>query len=88
MEFPSSNTNLPIHHLTAVFRHTSASYKFYWFLSILKDIESNNRISIPVNDLLIRMVALSWFPINFYKLSFGKMILWLISLNPFWKMNR
>lgn len=72
MQFPSSPSNLPIHHLTAVFHHTSASYKFYWFLSILKDIEINNRQSIPVNELLIRMVAMSWFPINFYKLSFGK----------------
>ena len=72
MNLPSSTLNLSIHHLVAVFRHTSASYKFYWFLSILKDIETNNRTVIPENDLLIRMVAMSWFPINFYKLSFGK----------------
>lgn len=43
MEFPSPYHNLLIH-LLAI---TSDYYKFYWVLSILKDIESKSREVLP-----------------------------------------
>jgi hypothetical protein len=33
------NENLPVHLLAACFNKTSATYKFYWFLSILGKAE-------------------------------------------------
>jgi len=34
--------NLQIGSLAAVFNETTNSYKFYWFLAILDEIEENN----------------------------------------------
>jgi hypothetical protein len=63
--------DLPIHLLAACFNKTSATYKFYWFLSILDKIERNH-FKINKKDLFAEMVAHSWFTVNYFKVSFGK----------------
>lgn len=64
--------HLPISNLAQVFSNTSASYKFYWFLGILDIIaQSKTEEIIPFHKIIIRMMALSWYTINFHKLSFG-----------------
>lgn len=65
-----TDPNLPLENLAGIFNNTSASYKFYWFLSILDCIYDQAK-QISFRDLNIRMIALSWHTINFHKLSFG-----------------
>ena len=66
------HTNLEVGKLSSVFGNTTNSYKFYWFLAILDSIKENEKASIPMNELALRMVASVWYPLDYYKLSFGK----------------
>jgi len=65
------NTELPVHLLTACFNKTSATYKFYWFLSIINRVE-NGELVIKKQHLFADMVAQSWFTVNYFHVSFGK----------------
>jgi 5-methylcytosine-specific restriction endonuclease McrA len=65
-------TNLEIGKLSSIFGNTTNSYKFYWFLAILDSIKENEKALIPMNELALRMVASVWYPLDYYKLSFGK----------------
>lgn len=56
--------------LASVFNNTSATYKFYWFLGIIEEIE-NGRKSILKKQVFSRMIAKAWYPINYFKISFG-----------------
>ena len=68
---PQSN-NLPVEYLAASFDNVTNSYKFYWFLAILEHIRENQSRTIPINNLLARMLAGVWYPTNYFRLSFGK----------------
>jgi hypothetical protein len=68
---PQSN-NLPIKYLAAIFDNVTNSYKFYWFLAILEQIRENQSRTIPINNLLARMISSVWYPTNYFRLSFGK----------------
>ena len=61
---------LNISKLTQVFNNTVATYKFYWFLSIIESIEENKN-EILKQDLFIKMLTLPWYTVNYFKLSFG-----------------
>ena len=71
IELPSSH-KLPIGTLSGVFSNTTNSYKFYWFLAILDEIESNRSKIIPFDRLFMRMLSEVIYPLEFYRLSFGK----------------
>jgi hypothetical protein len=65
--------NLPIHALSGIFSDTTNSYKLYWMyaiLDILKQESIDNQLD--TKDIAIRMIALAWYPIAVFKLSFGK----------------
>jgi hypothetical protein len=62
---------LPIHLLAACFNKTSASYKFYWLLAILKRVELGEA-NIRKQDLFAEMVSHAWFTVNYFHVSFGK----------------
>jgi hypothetical protein len=62
---------LPIHNLAACFKHTTATYKYYWLLSILQEVENGN-INISKKSLFASMIANSWYTVNYFKVSFGK----------------
>ena len=64
--------NLPVQHLVATLKSTTASYKFYWFLALLDAVRNDVASPIPFDYLLSRMVALAWYPSNYFRLSFGK----------------
>ncbi|MCD0490050.1 hypothetical protein LPB86_17550 [Pedobacter sp. MC2016-14] len=64
--------SLPIQALASCFRSTAAAYKFYWFLSILQEVERGNH-KIRKMDLFAGMIANAWYTINYFKLSFGKL---------------
>lgn len=63
--------NLPIHKLASIFGNTVATYKFYWFISIIELIEEG-KVDIPKKKIFARMVSNSWYTINYFQISFGK----------------
>ena len=67
--YPQLATN----YLAHAFQHTTASYKFYWFLSIIKLYAEEHETCFYTTDVFIRMVAKAWAPLQYYHLSFGKM---------------
>lgn len=72
MHIPSHH-HLPIEHLAGVFSDTTNSYKFYWLLAILRQIKHKPEQTIfSIDELLLQMIAEIWYPINYYRLSFGK----------------
>lgn len=71
MQLPESD-ELDISRLAAVFSDTTNSYKFYWFLAILDSLRDNRQTQMSIRDLSLRMVALVWYPLDYFKLSFGK----------------
>ncbi len=70
MQFPKSN-GLPINLLAACFNNTSATYKYYWLLSILQAAEEGN-LKVLKRDLFSRMISNAWFTVNYFHVSFGK----------------
>lgn len=70
MNLPISN-NLPINKLASVFGSTSATYKFYWLISLIELVEEEN-IVIPKRKIFARMISNSWYTINYFHISFGK----------------
>ncbi len=67
---PKSNI-LSVNKLSAVFNNTAASYKYYWFISILQLLSERNNNKILIKDILIKMICNAWYPINYFKLNFG-----------------
>ena len=55
-----------------VFQSTTNSYKYYWWHSILQLIKKNGESTLSLNDIAIKMITFSWYPVNYYKLSLGK----------------
>lgn len=70
MQLPSKN-GLPVNLLAACFNNTSATYKFYWFLSIIQSIESG-KTRILKRDLFARMISNAWYTVNYFHVSFGQ----------------
>jgi 5-methylcytosine-specific restriction endonuclease McrA len=70
MNLPISE-KLPIKKLAACFNSTSATYKFYWLLSILQEIETG-KTKIAKKELFGRMISNAWFTVNYFQVSFGK----------------
>jgi hypothetical protein len=58
MQLPNDK-NVPVNLLSACFNNTSATYKFYWFLSILEALEEGN-VQFEKRSLFARMISLSW----------------------------
>lgn len=70
MILPGSR-KLPVSLLAACFNRTTATYKFYWLLSILQGVESGSE-KIPKRELFSRMISNAWFTVNYFNVSFGK----------------
>ena len=70
MNLPHSK-KLPIHILAACFNKTVATYKYYWFLSILQELEKGKRL-INKKSLFARMLSNTWYTANYFNLSYGK----------------
>lgn len=70
MILPDSK-ELPINLLAACFNKTSATYKFYWLLSIIQAAE-NGAIKVSKRELFSRMISNSWYTVNYFNVSFGK----------------
>lgn len=70
MMLPQSK-ELPVAVLARCFNKTSATYKYYWMLSILQAAEEGT-FHVSKKALFSRMIANAWFTVNYFKLSFGK----------------
>ena len=55
ISLPLKNT-LPLNALASSFNNTSATYKFYWFISLLEEVEKEN-YKIRKQDLFADMIA-------------------------------
>ena len=65
---------LDIATLSNLFRHTTNSYKYLFFISLmtlLKDRRFEIDDGIPLSKIEIEMVVTAWYPRVFFKLSFG-----------------
>jgi hypothetical protein len=81
MEIPSVqsttlpfNSELDIAALSRLFTNTTSSYKFVFFLSyldILKRREFKATEPISFREMTVEMLANSWYPHTYFKLSFG-----------------
>lgn len=58
--------------LGRIFDKTVATYKYFWFLSLMQEHARTGNLRIDVWKLVIRMVANAWYPIHYFRLSFGK----------------
>ncbi|SDP45765.1 HNH endonuclease [Mucilaginibacter sp. OK268] len=73
-----SNDDLPgykdldIKNLSNCFKNVLNSYKFYWFLAILDHVAERNDPFISMEELSLRMLSSVWYPLDYFKLSFGK----------------
>lgn len=65
------NLLLPINLLAGSFKNTSATYKFYWFLALVEELEQG-KTTINKQHLFARMVAGAWYTVNYFHISFGK----------------
>ncbi|WP_300729826.1 HNH endonuclease domain-containing protein [uncultured Bacteroides sp.] len=71
MNIPQS-TKLTTGCLSRVFNNTVATYKYYWFISILKIHARQKDLHISIWDIIISMIANAWYPVKYFRLSFGK----------------
>ena len=71
MQIPQSDI-LTTNRLGKIFSNTVATYKFFWFVSIMQIHAKSDNPRIDVWDIVIRMVANAWYPIHYFRLSFGK----------------
>ena len=91
-DFQLFHPDLGIEKLISVFNSTTASYKFYWLISIVELVEKG-MVEIPKSTIYARMIANSWFTINYFKVSFGKsdqlqtLVKDLIALEPGLKID-
>ena len=71
MQIPQSQI-LTTRHLNRVFDKTVATYKYYWLLGILDLYVKQGKTRMNVWEIMISMVANAWYPVNYFRLSFGK----------------
>lgn len=71
MNLPSDkNVNTKL--LVQIFNNTVATYKYYWFVSILNIVVKEQRRQISVWEIIVGMITEAWYPIHYFRLSFGK----------------
>ena len=63
--------NVSVVKLASVFNNTTATYKFYWFLSLIDSVEAGGS-EVSKRELFARMIGLSWYTIHYFHVSFGK----------------
>jgi hypothetical protein len=69
MNLPYSS-NLDISKLAGVFNNTSATYKYFWLISLLEACEQGSTV-ISKKELFARMLCNAWYTVNYFHVSFG-----------------
>lgn len=70
--FLPEDAKLDIRRLSQVFSNTVATYKYYWFLSIIGRLCEEDRRQFSFYEIIAGMISEAWYPIHYFKLSFGK----------------
>jgi hypothetical protein len=70
MTLPYNNL-VSTHNISSIFNKTTATYKFYWFLSLLEIYSEKRDSKIPIRNILSKMICNAWYPIHYFMLSFG-----------------
>lgn len=71
MQLPQDN-KLKISHLVQIYNNTVATYKFYWFIALLDIVVKEQRRQISFWEIIVGMITEAWYPIYYFRLSFGK----------------
>ena len=58
--------------LSQIYNNTVATYKFYWFVSLLDIFVKTNKRQISFWEIIVGMIAEAWYPIHYFRLHFGK----------------
>lgn len=66
-----SDYRIEVNKLAGCFNKTSATYKFYWLLSIIELIDEQKTSTLSLRDILIRMISNAWYSVHYFRLSFG-----------------
>lgn len=66
----SSKVEIHLLERTLDFKNFSTSYKLFWFNGIYKEIIINNK-TMSFKKIIARMIAISWYPVVYYKLNLG-----------------
>lgn len=64
--------NLDTRQLGQIYNSTVATYKYYWFVSLLEVFVNTQKRQISLWEIIVGMISHAWYPIHYYKLSFGK----------------
>lgn len=60
--------------LSRIYDNTTATYKFYWFVSIINHLVANqNRHAFSFYEIIAGMIAEAWYTIHYFRISFGKL---------------
>ena len=57
--------------LQKVFEKKATSYKYYWFMAIISLAKERGVMTIPYNDIIVRMAAMAWPMVLDYELDLG-----------------
>ena len=71
MKLPSSE-QLDTNYISSVFNSTTTTYKFFWFITLLDNFVKEGKNRVEIWDLVIGIISNAWYPITYYRLSFGK----------------
>ncbi|HNS28908.1 MAG TPA: HNH endonuclease domain-containing protein [Tenuifilaceae bacterium] len=71
MNLPQDN-RLEISRLVRIYNNTVATYKYYWFLSFLEIFVKTGKRYISFWEIIVGMISEAWYPIHYFRLSFGK----------------
>ena len=55
-----------------IFKNTTNSYKYYWWLSIIEIHVLRDDSKIYFEEIVLKIISKIWYPVNYFKLSFGK----------------
>lgn len=61
-----------LHPLNKAFEKTQNSYKYYWWLSIIEISHHKGENEISFDEIVLKIISKLWYPVNYFKLSFGK----------------
>jgi len=67
-----SDKKLDTRVLSQIYDNTVATYKYYWFVSLLDIFVKTQRRKISFWEIIVGMIAEAWYPIHYFHLSFGK----------------
>src|SRR5262245_2421515 len=59
-------------YLGQVFKDTTNSYKFFWFLALLSFLKRDEEYPFRLADIFTEMAVAAWHPVCLFRLSLGR----------------